>query len=200
MQQLREGISISFRRGHTGGPIAASASRIMINIFERLLAITRLRSLYRSIQTCPNEVPFAEKALEMLNCSYELEPDDLNNIPKEGSCILTANHPFGGIDGLILISVLSKVRSDFRILANSMLWSVRELRPLLIPVDPFPGNDRRKKNIGSMFQAVKWLKEGGMLGVFPAGEVSHLQVRERRILDPAWNRLSCMSSLDPFCQ
>ncbi len=187
MEELRESISISFRRPHAKSPFAASASRIMISMLERLLAITRLKSLYKNIQTCSDEFLFSEKTLAMLNCSYQVEPDALNNIPKEGPCLLTANHPFGGIDGLILISVLSKVRRDFRILANNMLWSVTELRPFLIPVDLFSGNERRKRNFSPMMQAVKWLKGGGLLGVFPAGEVSHLHVSKRRIQDPVWN-------------
>jgi putative hemolysin len=187
MEDFRETISISFRVPRARGPLAERAYRVTVSVVERLLAITRLRSLYRSIQACSNEVPFADKALEMLNCFYELDEADLENIPKEGSCVLTANHPFGGIDGLILISVLSKIRRDFRILANNMLWSVSELRPFLIPVDPFSGNERRKMNVSPMLQAVKWVREGGLLGVFPAGEVAHLHVSKRSIQDPAWS-------------
>ena len=35
--------------------------------------------------------------------------------------------------------------------------------------------------------AVRWVRGGGMLGIFPAGEVAHLHLRKGCITDPEWN-------------
>ena len=39
-------------------------------------------------------------------------------------------------------------------------------------------------------QAMRWLREGGALAVFPAGEVSHWNVREGQVTDPVWNTVA----------
>ena len=59
-----------------------------------------------------NSVNFFESVLRQLNVRAEILPDDLIRIPEEGPLIVVANHPFGGIDGLILGSLLSKKRQD----------------------------------------------------------------------------------------
>jgi putative hemolysin len=111
--------------------------------------------------------------------------------------IIVSNHPFGGIDGIILASILNKVRKDFKILANYFLEAIPDLRPTLFLVDPFGGKDSTKTNIGTLKTAVRWVKDGGMLAAFPAGEVSHFSWKKRKIEDPDWNltiaRLSHMA-------
>ena len=47
---------------------------------------------------------------------------------------------------------------------------------------------RRWTNHQGLKDAIAWLKEGGLLAGFPAGEVSHLNLKERAIVDPEWNR------------
>jgi putative hemolysin len=59
-------------------------------------------------------------------------------------------------------------------------------------VDPFQGNSAIAKrrfdvNRRALREALAWLRQGGMLAVFPAGEVSHLQFPQAEILDPAWS-------------
>lgn len=72
-------------------------------------------------------------------------------------------------------------------MANYMLGSVPEVRPLFFLVDPFNTKDSTIKNISSLSKAVRWLKKGGMLVLFPAGEVSHLRLNSLKIEDPKWN-------------
>jgi len=61
--------------------------------------------------------------------------------------IAVANHPFGLLEGALLAEILTGIRPDARILANSLLASVPELRDRCIFVDPFgtPGNHRGER-------------------------------------------------------
>ncbi len=67
---------------------------------------------------------------------YQLAPEDLARIPAQGPVVVVANHPFGGVEGVILPALLGTVRQDVKILANYMLRPVTELRDLFIYVDP----------------------------------------------------------------
>ena len=57
----------------------------------------------------------------------------------------------------------------------------------MIPVDAFGGREAVQSNIAPMKACMRWLKQGGVLGVFPSGTVSHLKVRDERISDPPWH-------------
>ena len=59
--------------------------------------------------------------LRKLDVQMEVSPEDLAKIPRDGPLLIVANHPFGGIDGLALESLLSKTRSDFKLLVNQEL-------------------------------------------------------------------------------
>ena len=59
--------------------------------------------------------------LRKLDIQMELLPEDLAKIPRKGPLLIVANHPFGGIDGLALGSLLSKVRPNFKLLVNQEL-------------------------------------------------------------------------------
>ena len=114
--------------------------------------------------------------------------EDLARIPAQGPVVVVANHPFGGVEGIILPSLLGKVRRDVKILANYLLQPVTELQDLFIYVDPFGTNHSTKANLASLREAMVWLKQGGLLGIFPAGEVSHLTWPKLEITDPVWSR------------
>ena len=88
---------------------------------------------------------------------------------------------------MILISLLSRVRPDVKIMANYLLGRIPELAGVLLPVDPFGSRHAVIKNMGALREAFRWLGEGHLLAVFPAGSVSHINLRQRRIVDPEWN-------------
>jgi putative hemolysin len=107
-------------------------------------------------------------------------------IPKDGSGIIVANHPFGGIEGIALAAILKRVRSDVKIMANHYLSIVPELRDLFIFVDPFRSKKSIHHNISKMKETIQWVKNGGLLAIFPAGEVSHYNLEQGKVTDPPW--------------
>src|SRR5271156_4005745 len=138
---------------------------------QRLMPMHRVRELYRRAQQPVNR-PLLENLLQEMRVEYRIAEADLARIPSSGPLLVTANHPFGLLDGAILATVLGRVRPDVRVLTNHLLSGIPELQEHCIFVDPFGGNDAVARNRRSLRQAIAWLNSGGALVMFPAGEVS----------------------------
>ena len=92
----------------------------------------------------------------------------------------------GGIEGIALAVLLSRIRCDFKILANHFLSIIPELRDIFIFVDPFKTKNSIASNIPQLKRTIRWVSEGGLLVVFPAGEVSHYNFKHGKVTDPPW--------------
>ncbi len=154
---------------------------------EHLLAIHKVNGLYQSIPSRLPAVDFCRKSLEVLNINYAVIEQELVQIPKSGPLVMVANHPFGGVEGIILAEILLNTRPDVRILGNFLLEQIPELKDKIIAVDPFDPKRATARNARSIRAALKWLKQGGALLTFPSGEVAHWSVRAGRIVDPPWH-------------
>jgi putative hemolysin len=158
-------------------PIQKMLFSMVKNPIEHVLAFPRLNKAYADIAHMTDNRPFPDKALEQLNVSYDLDKEDLARLQKAtGPVIVVANHPFGGIEGIILASVLRPALRR-KVAANSLLNCIPEMRDLLIPVNP--KGIQRSERIGTNQDCIQWVRNGGMLVVFLAGEVSPL-MSERR--------------------
>ncbi len=143
-----------------------------------------VRSLSKA-STLPKR-EYAETLLRDLKIRYELPKEDLQRIPSSGPAVLVCNHPFGFLEGLILLDALPRVRPDFCLVVNSLLSAVTQLQEHFILVNPFAHKDTHQNAIG-VRQCYEWIKAGGLLVIFPAGEVAHLNWGEHLIADPKWN-------------
>jgi putative hemolysin len=79
------------------------------------------------------------------------------------------------------------VRPDVKVIANQMLRRVNAARGDLVFVDVFRRR-RAMTNAAAVRSAMKWLKNGGALIVFPAGEVSHIGTEDGQLVDRRWSR------------
>jgi putative hemolysin len=150
---------------------------------HRLLKIDKLSDLY---ETARSERPLHDDILRELQIESKVSPEDLKKIPASGPVIAVSNHPFGLLDGMLLSTLLSRVRPDLRVLTNHMLGELPELARLGIFIDPFDRPESRLANGRALKQAIAHVKKGGMLLVFPAGEVAHFDFRAAAIRDPQW--------------
>ena len=115
---------------------------------------------------------FADHLLKNMGITINVSPEQLENIPKEGGFVVVSNHPFGGIEGVMLLSVIAKVRPDFKLMANFILAHIPNLKECFFSVNPFEKNPEWKSSVGGIKGAIMHIAEGNGLGVFPAGEVS----------------------------
>ena len=109
-------------------------------------------------RTHSQECNYFDAALRAVQVTYSVSDEDLAKIPIEGPVVCVANHPFGGVDGLILGSILASARPDTRLLVNYMLGSVEELRDWTIEVNPFGTRRATAMNYGPLKKTLKWLK------------------------------------------
>ncbi len=121
---------------------------------------------------------------------FDLRVDNeevLSQFPSE-PFITVSNHPFGGMDGIILLHIVGKYRPDYKVMVNFFLNNIRAMRPSFIAVDPIKGDDdpvKKKITLDGIRAAIKQVKEGHPLGFFPAGAVSKLD-RSLHIRDRQW--------------
>ncbi len=151
---------------------------------EPVLRLHRLGRVYDQIVERENLKGFIDESLDRLKITYEISENDLANLPRTGPLLVVANHPFGGIEGLILASCLLGVREDTKVMANFLLGRIPELRELLLCVDPFQTKKSAARNLKPLKDAMGWLKKGHVLAAFPGGG-SSLDIRARGIVDPA---------------
>ncbi len=173
--------------GRLGIPVSGVPTRLQRLALRVLPALARLHRIRDEVRRLEDPFEVAEYALRELQVDMQLSAADVDGIPGEGGVVITANHPFGGLDGLLAIAAIGRRRRDLRILANAELARIAELRALIIPVDPFGGPNAARANVAGLRQALRWVAGGGALLVFPAGEVSHLHLRSASITDPPWS-------------
>ena len=170
------------------GRAAGTVASWVIRPLEKASGLAALDRLYRSLPTTTTAHEFCTQALAMLDIDVRVAAADLAHIPKTGPVMLVANHPFGAIEGIVLGKLLGDIRPDFKFMANFLLARIPEMREILISVDPFGGRSAGARNIGPLRQCLSWMRQGGVLGVFPAGEVAHLKLGRRpTVTDPVWN-------------
>ncbi len=154
---------------------------------EKLFAFDQLNAVTAAVEAIGTDESAEDKILRVLGVGSAVEAACLERIPTEGPLLVVANHPFGGVEGLLLASLLKKRRPDVRIMANRLLGHLPRLRDLFILVDPFGGADAARANVGAMKETLRVLESGGVVGVFPAGEVSHYAPRIGEVRDPEWS-------------
>lgn len=98
----------------------------------------------------------------------------LDHLP-EGSFVTISNHPFGALDGVIIIKLLAERRPDYKVMVNWILNYIKAMSDNFIAVDPYSNPDRRIVSLNGIREALTQAKNGHPLGFFPAGAVSRLK-------------------------
>ena len=152
----------------------------------KLIPMAEVRELYERVRSAQDGFRL-ETLLAEMQVDLQLQPADLERIPTKGPLVAVANHPFGVLDGAALGVLLSRVRPDVRVMTNSLLEGIPELREHCFFVDPFQTAASAERNLKALKQAIEWLRQGGALAVFPSGEVSQFNVGQAQVADPVWN-------------
>ena len=161
------------------------------NAFGRLcmhiLSIDRLNDLYDRNRSLSGP-DFADAILKDIGVHYEIIHEErLKKLP-HGAFIVISNHPYGSIDGVMLVDIFGHIRPDFKIMANNILSRIEPLEENFICVTP-TGNTRSQATTDSIKgtkMAIGHVHDGNCLGIFPSGAVSDLSLKDRCIRDRQW--------------
>ena len=152
----------------------------------KIAGLDKLNELYDRLADYKG-VEFSDKVLESLDITLNVNTPALENIPKEGGVVITSNHPFGGLDGLAALSILGKVRKDVKILTNFILSKVPNVSDHFIPINTtYAFGKFTAPTISGLRQAEEHLLKGGLLVIFPAGEVSSWNNQGKVVEDAEW--------------
>ncbi|MDB5037456.1 MAG: putative phospholipid/glycerol acyltransferase [Bacteriovoracaceae bacterium] len=155
-------------------------------MIEHLLQLSALNKIYHTARTSSSQPHFFDRTLDAMRITLDFNRDALPFIPKTGPLVVVANHASGGVDGIALGSLLMSVRPDVKIVANDFLGKIPEFHDSMIFVDPFESASATHSNLSALRKMFSWLESGGVLVIFPAGEVSKMDLKENRITDPKW--------------
>lgn len=174
-----------------GNPKLRFWVRVFRRPLESIFRFPALNRLYNKANaTKESGISFSRRVLDAMNVSWRIGRSagaDGNPLPAEGPVVVVANHPFGGIEGVIMLAMLEQWRPDVKVLVNFMLSIIPDLRKDFFFVNPFGGAAAKRENMASMKAGLKWLSDGHVLVVFPAGEVSSRDSRTGLVRDIAWS-------------
>lgn len=163
------------------------------NSLERLLGITTVRQLVSAAARSKTHNVFG-RSLEMLDILVDDKgvPEAIRSIseitPESSGAIIVANHPFGGADAIALCSLCAKYRpEDSKILANSVVYHAPKFPKYLLPLKILGEPNAQRHNMKTLKIASEHVRNGGLLGVFPAGGVSHYQPDQGKVTDVPWS-------------
>ena len=164
------------------------AQRLIIRTIETLTGKKKLENLYQNYSlNKQNPKTFwtdilNEMHIKVINKSY-----NKLIIPQKNRLLVIANHPFGIIDGLILCSLISQERDDFKIMTHETLQFLPQLKQFILPVD-FSGKTKKSKilNIQTAQAAKEHLCNNGVLIIFPSGGVSVAKSLTSEAIDDEW--------------
>ncbi|MGE4586963.1 MAG: lysophospholipid acyltransferase family protein [Mangrovibacterium sp.] len=133
------------------------------------LRFKRLNRIYGQIGD-KEGIAFVEALINALEISYRCEPSGLKRIPRSGPVMVVSNHPFGGLDAILLIRIIGEIRPDVRVMTDCLLKRIEPVSGFFLAANE-PG-ERKTGNstLPDSAEALEHLNHGGVLVVFPSGE------------------------------
>ncbi|HVN57809.1 MAG TPA: lysophospholipid acyltransferase family protein [Bacteroidales bacterium] len=162
-------------------PEGTILSETLLHIFN----LNQLRDVYNNARE-KDPVSLINALFEILDLKIDLPDDDLANIPEKGPFIVISNHPYQGIDSMLLYRLINTKRPDFKILGSYLLQSAEPFRNIIIPVNTTEGFRPGISSYKGIKKSLFYLNEGHCLGIFPTAEDSKHWVSGKIIIDREW--------------
>lgn len=160
-----------------------------IQTMELLTGKLRILRLIRKFEAMgvPQGQPFWRQALDVMGIEVITPAEQIKRIPAKGPLVVTANHPHGLVDGMVLADLIGSVRTDYKILARSLLTGVGEIDGFMLPVPFAHDADAQERNLEMRARAMQHLEQGGAIVIFPSGIVASSKTMFGPVIEADWN-------------
>ena len=152
-----------------------------------LAAIDRVNDLYDHNAHLQGP-DFTTGLLQEMGIDYQVgHAERLQELP-EGPFITISNHPYGHIDGIILVELFGHLRPDYKVTVNQLLAHIRAMSPNFIEVVPQgkEASSPKAASLAGIRETLARLRDGHPVGFFPSGAVSDLSLKDHAIRDRQW--------------
>ncbi len=167
--------------------LKGKAGERIIRLMMRLFSVDRVNELYDRTAHLRG-ADCSDAMLRDVGIDYQVgHPERLESLP-EGAFITVSNHPYGHLDGMMLVDLFGHVRPDYKLMVNQFLAKIETLSDNFINVVP-NGNDigtPKAASLSGIRETLSRLREGHPVGCFPSGAVSDLNLKEHAIRDRQW--------------
>lgn len=160
---------------------------VVASLIMKILRYDDFNKLYKDAYS-DQPLEFIDKVLEILQIEVKFNTEALEKLPLDTAFMTISNHPYGGIDGIILLKIFRAKYPNFKLLANFLLQKIDPLKDCFIEVNPFEELKDEQSNLSGVRKAIGHKLANHPLGIFPAGEVS--TYKSRKIQDKAWEKNS----------
>lgn len=86
--------------------------------------------------------------------------------------VIVSNHPYGIGDGVAVLSLAEQLGRPFRVMIHADLLKIAEMEPYALAIDFSETKEAVKNNMAVRHEALRLLKEGVTIVIFPAGGVA----------------------------
>ena len=165
---------------------ALEGKKKFVNGLLKFLQIDKVNNTHDSFCDTPGP-EFVRRMIESFRITMRVDNEDIIANMGDKPFITVSNHPFGALDGIMLIHLLTRYYPEYKVMVNMILGNINAMRPNFIAVDPMASNDPIKKaqTMKGIREAMALVKSGKPIGFFPAGAVSKIN-KELRIVDREW--------------
>ena len=162
--------------------------RPLAGIAREVSGLGECERILRAHRGAPALAEWARGVLQSLDVTCEITGTGSGAaVPETGPAIIVSNHPFGALDALALFSIRDSLRPDLRFIGQAIWQRIAQLSPQFLPLLPTRGKAFQPANARSLREAIRWVRQGHALALFPAPSVAHWQWRKCRVDDPPWS-------------
>ena len=158
--------------------------KLLYNVALHFMGIHHVNRIHENVEKLgiPPGPDFAKGTLDEMGLDFLIGNPERLAFP-EGPFITISNHAYGHLDGICLVDVVGHVRPKVKVLVNEMLMYIYGLAPNFISVNPtIEQRQVTGTSINGIKEALRQLREGEPLCIFPSGAVADLKPREGWIL------------------
>lgn len=126
------------------------------------------------------------RMLELIDVRLDVRGDWPPKNLTDAPVVIVANHPYGIGDGIAVLALAEQLGRPFRVLINNELLKVPEMEPYSLPVSFEETKEAMEINMKTRHEAVRLLKQGVTIVVFPAGGVATARKAFGKAEDLPW--------------